>query len=231
MSLRRGGGEPHQPTASARRHARRGLGERDESRDRAPQLVGQHAEAGARPRHPVRVPSRDALGPARECPLRGAPQGGILVLHEGLRQPLVARRRTVAEGDERVPPEPARVVPRHEQPLVLGDELAAVALEPVDERDDGVGVLGQLLAGPSASRRRGSRGRRPGRCRSRRRGPPARPSRRRASPRPSASSTRGTWSSRARRARRARPSGRRRCRACSCRSPRRAAPSARARRR
>ena len=41
----------------------------------------------------------------------------------------------VAERDERVPSQPARVVARHVEPVVRGDERRAVGLEPGDEVD------------------------------------------------------------------------------------------------
>ena len=93
----------------------------------------------------------------------------------------------------------------------------------------------RLGAGPAeprprgASRSRGSTDRRPGRCRSRRPGRRARRGTPRGSRRAPASSTRGSVSSRACPARRALRSGRRRCRACTSRSPARAARIARAR--
>ena len=133
----------------------------------------------------------------------------------------------VAERDERVPAQPARVVARHVEAVELGDELAPVGLEPRDEID--VRAPRRARAPRAAARRRGSTGRRPGRCRSRR---PARRAPRGRAPAPArapASSTRGSASRRARRARRARRSGRRRCSACTSRSRGRAAASARAR--
>ena len=86
---------------------------------------------------------------------------------------------TLPSAYEGVPPEPARIVPRHVEPVELRDELRPVALQPVDERDVRHGVVRQRHRRRVASRRRDSTGRRPGRCRSRR---PTRRARRRYSP-------------------------------------------------
>ena len=59
--------------------------------------------------------------------------------------PLVARQSDVAERDERVPPQPPRVVARHEEAVELLDELRPVPLEPVDERDRRRRVRGKLV--------------------------------------------------------------------------------------
>ena len=126
----------------------------------------------------------------------------------------------VACRHERVPAQPARIVPGDVEAVVPLDQVVPVRLEPVDERDRRLGAPRRAARRRGASRRRGSRGRRPGRCRSRRR---ARRVRRGTAPGRApapASSRRGSGSSRACRARRARRSGRRRCRACTSRSRR-----------
>ena len=56
----------------------------------------------------------------------------------------------VAGRDERVPAQPARIVPRDVEAVVPLDQLVPVRLEPVDERDRG---LGRLRRGGSAARR------------------------------------------------------------------------------
>src|SRR5947207_14928951 len=48
---------------------------------------------------------------------------------------LVVRRADVAERDEGVPPQPARILPRDVQPVELRDERRPVLLEPRDEVD------------------------------------------------------------------------------------------------
>src|SRR2546423_4357206 len=55
------------------------------------------------------------------------------------RRPVLGPAR-VAESDERVPSQVAPVVPRHVEPLVALAKLLAPALEPVDERDCGLGL-------------------------------------------------------------------------------------------
>ena len=54
----------------------------------------------------------------------------------------------VAERDERVPAQPARVVPRHVEPVELVDQLARVGLEPRDQIDVRGRVGLQLRAPP-----------------------------------------------------------------------------------
>ena len=98
----------------------------------------------------------------------------------------------VAERDERVTAQEARIVPRHIEPVVVVDQR--VRLEPLDEID--VAGAARDPVGRGASARHGSTGRRPGRCRSRtpaHRAPTGTP---RESPPAPASSTRGTWSRR-----------------------------------
>ena len=152
-----------------------------------------------------------------ERPLRVLAQQRVVALRVRLGELRGARRRRVAERDERVAAQVARVVARDVQALVARAQLLVVGLEPVDERHVRLGV--RARARPrGASRSRGSTGRRPGRCRSRRRGRRApRGTPRGSGPAP-ASSTRGSASRRACPARRARRSGRRRCRACRSRS-------------
>ena len=211
-------------SATSRRRVRRrapsgaACGERRERGDGASQLVGDDPEPLAR-----RSCARSAI---RATARRGRDGERVVGVGEnGTAAPLVAgparcsrarRARSGGASEGRSAGRRAGRAPR--------SSSSPSRVEPVDERDRGRRVVArERLARRAASRPRGSRGRRPGRCRSRRRGRRARPSRRRASRRASASSTRGSGSSRARRARRAHRSGTRRCRACSCRSPRRAA--------
>src|SRR5665213_4451246 len=51
----------------------------------------------------------------------------------------------VAERDECVTPQPARIVARHEEPRILVDERLAVLLEPRDEIDVAV-LFGEIAA-------------------------------------------------------------------------------------
>ena len=138
----------------------------------------------------------------------------------------VLGRPHVPERDRRVAAQPARVVPRHVEAVVRLDERATVGFEPRDEVDV---AARRAAARRGVSRRRGSTGTRPGRCRSRTPGRRARRGSPPGSRRAPASSTRGSESRRACPARRARGSGTPRCRACTSRSRRRAAASARAR--
>ena len=133
----------------------------------------------------------------------------------------------VARRDERVPAQPARIVPGDVEAVVPLDQVVPVRLEPVHERDRWLGRLAEVARWRGASRRRGSRGRRPGRCRSRRRAGRARRGTAPARMRAPASSRTDSGSSRACRARRARRSGTRRCRACTSRNRRPSGPTTR----
>src|SRR5438874_1707628 len=55
------------------------------------------------------------------------------------RSPVLGPAR-VAQSDERVPPQVASVVPGHVEPRVTLAKLLAPALEPIDERDCGLGL-------------------------------------------------------------------------------------------
>ena len=134
-----GDGERDQPPTFRGRRRRSGCGERLERGHGAPQLVGDDAE-------PVAVGHARLLDP-RDGPPGRRRERGVGVVDERQRRPLVAGTARVAERDERVAAQPAWVVARHEEPVELLDELVAVALEPVDERDRGLRVARERLPG------------------------------------------------------------------------------------
>ena len=120
-SRRRSAGVGHVPCSR---------GQRLERGDRAPKLVAEHVE-------PLGLGhSRYRRGATRSTARRAAAaSAGSSSPRNGSASSLVARPTDVAERDERVTPKPARVVPRHVQPVELLDERRAVDLEPVGERD------------------------------------------------------------------------------------------------
>ena len=83
---------------------------------------------------------------------------------------LVARSPTLPSATSAFRRSQPAVVARDEQPVVAAAQLVGVGLEPVDERDDAARRRRERRRRRGASRCRGSTGRRPGRCRSRRPG-------------------------------------------------------------
>src|SRR2546423_14502261 len=73
------------------------------------------------------------------------------------RRPVLGPAR-VAESDERIPSQVAAVVPRHVEPLVALAKLLAPALEPVDERDCGLGLGRERLVRAAPLQPAGPRG-------------------------------------------------------------------------
>ena len=73
---------------------------------------------------------------SRERPGRVLAEQLVVAVGVALDERRAARpRRRCSRRDERVPAQPARVVARHVEAVVALDELGAVRLEPLDERD------------------------------------------------------------------------------------------------
>ena len=129
-SMSRPAGEASRSTAHeslAEASAVRPLGERVPAPPRASQLV-RGSRRGARRRHPAPA-RRSGRAPTRRRPARSRRR-----IRRSARARLVGRP-AVAERDERVSSQPARIVPRHVEAVELRHELRTVALQPVDERD------------------------------------------------------------------------------------------------
>src|SRR3954471_887173 len=81
----------------------------------------------------------DALAEPRQRPARELGDDRVGIVERALEHGHVLAAAAVAQRYDGVPPEPARVVARHVQPVVLLHERAAVGLEPRDEVDRRVG--------------------------------------------------------------------------------------------
>src|SRR4051794_15221582 len=78
--------------------------------------------------------SSRSLPYSAQRPLRVLTEQRVVLLGVPLGERRVLCPADVAERDERVPAQVARVLLRDVEPLVAADELVAVRLQPVDER-------------------------------------------------------------------------------------------------